>query len=123
MASSALDVHPHAAGGVGMGILMQQGLVPLHRPIGVQQRDLAGLFRKRGARVPPHAGEQPAFPQGGHELAHVGRVGLDTLRNLFAGEYLFRVQSNESQNMNGVTEFRRVFHSMIPHFSLMLVLL
>ena len=118
-----LDVHPHAAGGVGMGILMEQGLVPLHRSIGVQQRDLAGLFRKRGAWVPPHAGEQPAFPQGGHELAHIGWVGLDTLRNLFAGEYLFRVQSNESQNMNGVTELGRVFHFMIPHFSLMLVLL
>ena len=32
-----------------MGILVKQGLVPLHRPIGIQQRNLAGLFSKSGA--------------------------------------------------------------------------
>ena len=59
-----LNVHPHPAGGVCMGVLMEQGLVPLHRPVGVQQGDLAGLFGKGGPGMSLHAGEQPAFPQG-----------------------------------------------------------
>ena len=46
-----LNIYSYTAGGVGMGILVKQWLVPLHCPIRIQQRDLAGLFRKSGARV------------------------------------------------------------------------
>ena len=111
-----LNIYSYTAGGVGMGILVKQWLVPLHCPIRIQQRDLAGLFRKSGARVPLHAGEQPAFPQGGHELAHIGRVGLDAFCNLFAGEGFLRVQSDKGQNMDGIAEFGGVFHRLPPPF-------
>ena len=80
-----LNIYSYTTGGVGMGILVKQWLVTLYCPISIQQCNLARLFGKSRARVSLHAGEQPAFPQGRHELAHIGRVSLDTLRQFIAG--------------------------------------
>ena len=43
-----LDVHPHAAGRIGMGVLMKDGFVALHRAVNVQQSDLLRVKAGRG---------------------------------------------------------------------------
>ncbi|HIV68816.1 MAG TPA: LysR family transcriptional regulator substrate-binding protein [Candidatus Butyricicoccus stercorigallinarum] len=53
---------------------MEQGLVPFHRPIGVQQRDLVGLSGQRGAGMPLHAGEQ-AFAERSADISGVITIG------------------------------------------------
>ena len=117
-----LDIDPHAAGGVGVGILMENGLFSLHRPVGIQQGDLTGASGKPRARMSPYAGQQSGFPQRGHELTHIGRVCLNTLRDFLAGQLCPGMQGKEGQDMDGVAEFGGIFDGKIP-LSLMLFLL
>ena len=55
---SQLDIYAHAAVGIGMGILMQDGLIPLNGPVYVQQGDVFRLFDQSGAGMAFHTDEQ-----------------------------------------------------------------
>ena len=70
-----------------------------------------------------HADQQSSLPQGGHELAHIGRIRLNDLCQLVTGQVAVWVQSDKSQNMNSIAKAGRIFHSLISFFALMLFLL
>ena len=99
-----LNVHAHAASGVGVDVLMKQGLVALYCPIGIQQSDFLRLTSQSGSGMSLHADQQPSLPQGGHELAHIGRIRLNALCQLVTGQVAVWVQSDKSQNMNSIAK-------------------
>ena len=51
-----------------------------------------------------HADQQSSLPQGGHELAHIGRIRLNALCQLVTGQVAVWVQSDKSQNMNSIAK-------------------
>ena len=102
---------------------MEQGLVALYCPIGIQQSDFLRPTSQSGAGMSLHADQQSSLPQGGHELAHIGRIRLNALCQLVTGQVAVWVQSDKSQNMNSIAKAGRIFHSLISFFTLMLFLL
>ena len=46
-----LNVHAHATSGVGVDVLMEQWLVALYCPIGIQQSDFLRLTSQSGSRT------------------------------------------------------------------------
>ena len=49
-----------------------------------------------------HADQESTLPQGGHELAHIGRIRLNALCQLVTGQVAVWVQSDKSQYMNSI---------------------
>ena len=71
--------------------------------------------------MPLDAGEQPAFSQGGHQLTDVCGVGMDALGDFIAGEVGSGMQSEKSQDVDGVAELGGVFQGSIPPSSWVLI--
>ena len=99
-----------------MDVLMEQRFVALYCPIGIQHSDFLRLTSQGRPGMSLHADQQPSFPQGGHELAHIGGIGLNALCQLVAGQVSVWVQSNKSQNMNSIAKAGGIFHGLISFF-------
>ena len=79
-----LNVHAHATSGVGVDVLMEQWLVALYCPIGIQQSNFLRLTSQSGSGMSLHADQQPSLPQGAGAWATQLNIRPD---GSFSGEY------------------------------------
>ena len=86
----------------------------LHGAVNFQQGDGAGIPRELRARTAANALHETRGTQFHQDLPHKAGIRLQAFGNGLARKIHIRIQMDENHDVNGVAQFRRVFHSHAP---------